>query len=364
MKRIRAGIVGGGFIGKQHIEAIRRIPSADVVAVCEHTKESAKEVADLMGIEFFYATVDEMLAAHPDLDVVHNCAPSHLHYDVSKKVLEAGVNVFCEKPFTLFSHESEELTALAKSKGLVGGVSFNYRHNVMVEEMKQRIANESIGKAFFVSAEYLQDWLLFNTDYNWRVNVAYGGHTRAVSDIGSHCFDTIQYILGEKIVAVIASRRTLHAERITENGTPARVENEDAAIIHARFESGAEALVRVSQITCGRKNDFRVMVEGTKQSLEWHQEKPDRLKIGNRNEGNIEIFADHTYLTGAAKSKIKLPAGHAVGWADAFANSINAFYTALRGRESNYTSFEDAHHIMKITDACVKSDELNAWVEI
>ena len=363
LKCLRAGIVGGGFIGKQHIEAVRRVPYTKVVAICERTKELAQEIANSAGIEFFYDSVEEMISAHPDLDVVHNCAPSNLHYDVSKKVLEAGINVFCEKPFTLFTHESAELVELAKRLNLVGGVSFNYRHNAMVEEMKERVTNGSIGKTWYIAAEYLQDWLLFNTDYNWRVASEYGGNTRAISDIGSHCFDTIQYLMGEKIVSVLARRSTLHPERIN-NGKPAVVENEDAAIIQARFQSGVEALIRVSQVTSGRKNDFRILVEGTKQSLEWHQEKPDRLKIGNRDEGNIEIFADAKYLTGNAKSKIALPNGHAVGWADAFANSISAFYAALRHETSSYTTFEDARHIMKITDACVKSDQQNAWVDI
>jgi predicted dehydrogenase len=319
-----------------------------------------------MGVDFFYDTVEEMLKAHPDLDVVHNCTPSHLHYDVNKRVIEAGINVFCEKPFTLHSHESEELVSLAKSRNLLGGVSFNYRHNAMVEEMKERVVNGSIGKPWFITAEYLQDWLLFNTDYNWRVDSTYGGNTRAISDIGSHCFDTIQYLLGEKIVSVLARRLTLHPERLVSGKTLAKVENEDAAIIQVKFESGLDALVRVSQVTSGRKNDFRILVEGTKQSLEWHQEQPDRLKIGNRDEGNIEVYADSKYLTGNAKNKIGLPNGHAVGWADAFANSIACFYAALRENHEHlsYTTFETAHHISKITDACVKSDELNTWVDV
>ena len=366
MKCIRAGIVGGGFIGKQHIEAIRRVPRTLVVAVCEQTMEQASDTACLLGIDFFYDTVEAMLRAHPDLDVVHNCTPSHLHYDVSKKVLEAGVNVFCEKPFTLHAHESDELTLLAQRLNLLGGVSFNYRHNAMVEEMKERVANGSIGKPWFVAAEYLQDWLLFDTDFNWRVDSTYGGNTRAISDIGSHCFDTIQYLMGEKIVAVLAKRYILHPERMVNSTDSVRVENEDAAVIHARFESGLEALVRVSQVTSGKKNDFKILLEGTKQSLEWHQEQPDRLRIGRRDEGNVEIYADQKYLTGNAKAKVGLPNGHAVGWADAFTNSIACFYSALiaPGENLGYTSFEAAHHITKITDACVRSDELGVWVNV
>ncbi|MCL1862789.1 MAG: Gfo/Idh/MocA family oxidoreductase [Defluviitaleaceae bacterium] len=360
---IKAAIVGGGFIGKQHIESIRRIPYARPIAVCESNIKAAQEIANIFGIEFYYDSVEKMLKQHPDLDVVHNCSPSHLHYPINKQILQANINVFSEKPFTLHSYESEELAELAKKSGLIGGVSFNYRHNAMVAEMRERVKNKSIGNVWFVATEYLQDWLLFNTDYNWRVEETYGGNTRAISDIGSHCFDTIQYIIGRKIVSVLARRSKLHTERLC-NGKAIAVDNEDAAIIHARFECGTESIIRVSQLVSGRKNDFRILIEGTEQSLEWYQEKPDRLKIGNRDKGNIEIFADAKYLTGKAKEKIALPNGHAVGWADAFTNSVRSFYDAIRGKESDYSTFEDAHHIMKITDACVESDKLNAWVDI
>jgi len=365
MKYLQAAIVGGGFIGKHHVEAIRRIPCTKVVAVCDRTTEMAKEIAEQMGIAFFYDSVDDMLKAHPDLDVMHNCSPSNLHYEVNKKAFEAGINVLCEKPFTLHSHESEALIPLAKKMKLLGGVQYNYRHNVIVEEMKERIHRGDIGKPWFVSAEYLQDWLLFETDYNWRCDSTYGGNTRALPDIGSHCFDTMQYMLGEKIVSVLCKRYIMHPERMV-NGKAVKVENEDAAIIHAKFESGLEALVRVSQVSSGTKNDFRILVEGTKQSLSWSQEQPDRLKMGNRNRANEELHADARYLTGRAKDKIKLPHGHVPGWADAFTNSIHAFYKAIRneGDTFDYTTFEEAHHIMKITDACVKSDEMNAWVTV
>jgi predicted dehydrogenase len=365
VKYLQVAVVGGGFIGKHHIESIRRVPGTKVVAICERSMDVAKETAAQTGIEFFYDSVDEMLKAHPDLDVMHNCSPSNLHYEKNKKALEAGINVLCEKPFTLHSHESEELISLAKEKKLLGAVQFNYRHNAIVEEMKQRIKSGDIGKLWFVSAEYLQDWLMFETDYNWRCDATYGGNTRALSDIGSHCFDTMQYMLGEKIVSVLCKRFILHPERISD-GKPVKVENEDAAIIRAKFESGLEALVRVTQVSCGTKNDFRILVEGTKQSLSWHQEQPDRLKIGNRDRANEELHADAKFFTGRAKEKINLPHGHVPGWSDAFTNSIHAFYDALRNdnKTFDYTTFEEAHHIMKITDACVKSDETDEWVAV
>ena len=365
MKKLQVGIIGAGFIGRQHIEAIRRIPNTEVVAISEYNKEVARKIADEFGIEHAYGNVDEMIA-DVSLDVIHNCTPSNMHYELNKTVLNAGIHLYCEKPLTLTSGESEELVELVEEKGLKAAVNFNYRHNAMVEEMKERINDKAIGAVWYLSAEYLQDWLLKQTDFDWRVETEYGGNTRAIADIGSHCFDTIQYLLNEKIVAVRAKRYMLHPTRKNHAGVDVTVENEDAALVQIKLASGIEGVVRVSQVSAGKKNDFNLIIEGTKQALEWYQEKPDRLWVGNQDIGNTEIFADAKYLTGRAKEKINLPNGHAVGWADAFTNGINSFYQSILNVDTHvdYTDFKQAHHIMKVIDACVESDQTGNWVEV
>ena len=365
MSKLQVGIIGAGFIGRQHIEAVRRIPNTEVVAICEQDADIARMIADEFGVSHSFSNVDDMITK-VKLDVVHNCTPSNMHYELNTKILNAGIHLFCEKPLTLTSDESEELVTLVHEKGLKAAVNFNYRHNAMVEEIKERITRKTIGDVWYLSAEYLQDWLLYVSDFDWRVETEYGGNTRAIADIGSHCFDTLQYILGEKITAVRAKRYILHPTRKRRNGAFATVENEDAALIQIKFHSGIEGVIRVSQVSAGKKNDFNFIVEGRDQALEWHQEKPDRLWTGNRDEGNVEIFADAKYLTHRAKEKINLPNGHAVGWADAFTNGINSFYKAIVNPDAHidYTDFDQAHYIMKIIDACVKSDQTGDWVEV
>jgi len=365
VSKLQIGIIGAGFIGRQHIEAIRRIPNTEVVAICEYDAKIARKIADAFGIEHSFGNVDDMIFKL-QLDVVHNCTPSDMHYELNKKILNANIHLYCEKPLTLTSAESEELVALVKAKGLVAAVNFNYRHNVIVEEIKERVTNKIIGDVWYVASEYLQDWLLKETDFDWRIETAHGGASRAIADIGSHCFDILQYILGEKIVAVKAKRYILHPTRKNKNDLDVTVENEDAALIQIKFQSGINGVIRVSQVSAGKKNDLNLIIEGTKQALEWHQEKPDRLWTGNQATGNTEIFADAKYLTGRAKTKINLPNGHAVGWTDAFMNGINSFYQSIinPNTKPDYTDFQQAHHIMKIVDACIKSDELGDWVEI
>ena len=362
MNKLKIGIVGVGFIGKQHIESIGRIHSAEVIAVCETDAKLARSIADELGIPLSFGSVDDMINS-VNLDVIHNCTPSNMHHSINKKILSAGINVYCEKPLTLNSQDSEALIQLVAEKNVKAAVNFNYRHNAMVEEMKERIKNKAIGDVWYIATDYLQDWLLKQSDFDWRIETKYSGFTRAISDIGSHCFDTLQYILGEKITAVRAKRYILHPERQNKQGKTVVVENEDAALIQVRFESGIEAVVRVSQVTAGKKNHFTMLVEGTQAALAWDQEIPDRLWIGHRDSGNEELFADAKYLTGRAKDRVKLPNGHAAGWTDAFTNGIRYFYDSIidPGADVNYTDFTQAHHIMKVIDACIESDNAQEW---
>lgn len=364
MNEIRVGIIGVGFIGIQHIEAVRRVPNTKIIALCEVDIEQAKKVANTWGIEKYYNDIDLFINENKDLDVIHNCTPSAFHFDINKKVIEAGINIFCEKPLTNTLDESQRLVELIDKYNVKGGVNFNYRHNLMVQEMRERLVNNNVGNAWFVYAEYLQDWLLYQDDFDWRVDTKIGGKSRAIADIGSHCFDTLQFIVDDKIKSVEVKRFNKFSTRINNN-QEVKVENEDAAIILIEFKSGLQGLIRVSQVSAGKKNAFKILLEASEQSLEWNQEKPDKLWVGNRNRANEDVYADTKYLSNETKKLAILPNGHAVGWADAFKNSIECFYKSLNDNSvTNYVSFKDADYIMKLVDACLLSDEIKEKIVI
>lgn len=203
MAGYRVGVVGCGMMGRQHVEALRRIPNVQVVAVADEIfAQDIPPSEFFQGIECFdnYRTMLE----HAQLDVLHNCTPNQYHYEVNRYAFEQGVHVYCEKPFTITIEQAEELLALAHEKGLANGVNYNYRHNAMVQEMRQRISSGDAGGIFFVHGCYLQDWLMYDTDYSWRLDSEIGGETRALADIGSHWFDLAQFATGSKIQAVYA----------------------------------------------------------------------------------------------------------------------------------------------------------------
>ena len=380
MKKIRVGVIGLGFIGKQHVEALRRLPYIEIVAGAD-SNLGMREWCEKNGIQKYYSDYKEMLT-NEKMDVVHNCTPNNFHYEVSCEILKTGCHVYSEKPLTIKSVEGESLIELADKKGLKTAVNFNYRNNLMVQEIQQRIQNGRMGMISHIQVEYLQDWLLYDTDFDWRVQKDKGGESRAVADIGSHCFDTIQFITGEKIVSVYAMFHKQYQKRYMtkqadtfslrpmdsdSKGEPVSVENEDAAIILFRLEGGMVGNINVTQVCAGKKNNLKILISGTKEAYEWQQETPANLWIGHKDSGNEIIYAGKNNLSEKIRCFADLPDGHSVGWKDAFEKGFEIFYgSILNETEAVYESpdFAEGWYVTKIVEACLKSNQTGQWQNV
>lgn len=377
-KNLKVAIVGPGFIGKQHYEAIRRLPNTEVVAVVGSDIESIKQFAEEYGIENYFSNYDDLFTLS-NLDVIHICTPNYLHHPMAKKALENNIHVFCEKPLALSSKETKDLMETAEERQALHAVNLNYRSNAMVREMKYRVQNE-IGDLLLINGQYIQDWLMFINDYDWHFDPKKVGESRTVADIGTHIFDLIQFVTNQNIVKVFADLITVYPIRHKQEKTgdtfnqvysgdieEVEVVNEDAAMIICQLEDGTKASINLSQVTGGHKNDLRLTVSGTKKSLTWNQETSDKLFIGNRTEGNQVIYADAKYIDNSLNDFIALPNGHAVGWADAMKNSVQEFYKHIRKEvtsSDSYVDFNKGHQLMKIVEACILSNDEQRWVDV
>ncbi|WP_047152258.1 Gfo/Idh/MocA family protein [Aneurinibacillus tyrosinisolvens] len=384
MEKIKVGIIGTGFIGPTHIEAIRRLGFVEVVGVAGSSKEAAEKKATELGIAKAYSDYREMLR-DSEIQVVHNCAPNHLHFTMNKEIILSGKHVLSEKPLAMNSKESAELLALAKKHKAVHGVNFNYRQFPIVQQLATMIKNEELGKVNAVHGSYLQDWLLFDTDFNWRLDPELGGKTRAVADIGSHWCDTVQYVTGKRIVEVFADMATVIPVRkkpkynASTFGTEKAqeeiyedvpIKTEDYASVLLRFNDGTRGVFTVSQVSAGRKNRLSFEIDGSKNSAYWNQEEPEKLWIGHRDKPNEILLADPSLFTPEAQSSIHHPGGHNEGWPDALKNMMLHFYTFIReGKDpqsdkTNFATFEDGHVSMCITDAILESHQQQKWVKV
>ena len=385
------GLVGPGFVGAHHIDAVRRLGFVDVVAVAGSSEASARTKADALGVPKAYGRFED-LVADPDVHVVHNTTPNHLHVPVVSAALRAGKHVVSDKPLATTAADAHALLKLASDAGVVHAVTFNYRGNPMVQQARDMIAGGKLGAVHFVHGSYLQDWLLEPTDFSWRLEPEKGGASSAVGDIGSHWCDLVQHVTGQRIAEVLADLTTVVATRFrSARSTEAfanqktvgtreafKVESEDLATILVRFEGGAKGVVNVGQVCAGHKNDLVFEVNGARASVRWRQEQQNELWIGSRVGANAVLPKDPSLLTPLASAYAHLPGGHQEAWADAFCNVMRDVYSAVQAARSSgarfdaraprppaFATFEDGYHSACIVDAVLESHRRGAvWTKV
>jgi predicted dehydrogenase len=375
---IGAAVVGTGFIGAVHVDALRRL-GIQVHGVVGSSSERGKERARAADLPPAYESMEAMLA-DKRVDVVHITSPNHLHHAHAKAALGAGKHVVCEKPLAMTSAESRELLRLAESSGLVHAVNFNIRFYPLCQHLRHLVREGGLGEVRLVTGHYLQDWLLLDTDWNWRLDPALGGTLRAVSDIGSHWLDLTSFLTGSRVASVTADLATFIKVRHQPKGpvetfatekakdTLAReIKTEDCATILVRYENGALGSFAVSQISAGRRNSLRVEIDGARDAAAWCSEQPDELWLGHRGRPNEVLYRDPGLMNAAGAAASFLPGGHIEGFADTFRALYGAVYKAvLEGgpAEDSYPTFADGHDEMVVCEAVGRSARDGRRVEI
>ncbi len=334
-----------------------------------------------MGDLIAYPEFDDVLA-DPQVDVVHIATPNRLHFSQASAALLAGKHVLCEKPLAMKSDESAQLVALAQQSGLAAGVAYNIRFYPLCHQAATQVAKESFGRVLHATGSYVQDWLLKETDYNWRVLAEEGGKLRAVADIGTHWLDLVQFVTGQNVTSVCADLQTVHAERkrplggaLTFSGEAASeacenvaIDTEDAGTILLKFEGGARGAVHVSQTTAGRKNCLRFEIAGSQQSMAWNSESPNAMMIGHRDRPNETLLRDPSLLCPGASQISQYPGGHNEGFPDTFKQLFRTFYHYIgRGdfaAKCPFPTFADGHREVLLCEAVLQSHQSQSWVDV
>ena len=384
MKRIGMGLVGPGFVGVHHIDAVRRLGFVDVVAIAASTEKSARAKADALGVPKAYGSYEQLIA-DPDVHVVHNTTPNFLHVPVIEAALARRKHVISDKPLAMTANDARELWRAAEQAGVVHAVTFNYRGNPLVQQAREMIAAGEIGDVHFVHGAYLQDWLLQPTDFSWRLEREKGGPSSAMGDIGSHWCDLVQHVTGQRIVEVLADLTTVIGTRLKPSSSteafarsgdaarqPIAIESEDLATILLRFDRGAKGSLSVGQVCAGHKNGLWFEANGRHGSLRWLQERQNELWIGRRDGPNATLLKDPSLLAPAAQRYAHLPGGHQEAWADAFCNVMRDVYGFIaEGRQMSdqrppaFASFEDGYHSACVVDAVLESHRRGAaWTRV
>jgi predicted dehydrogenase len=385
VKRIGMGIVGAGFVGPHHIDAVRRLGYVDVVAVAGSTQASADKKAEALGARKAYGSYEALLN-DPEIQVVHNATPNYLHYPVNAAAIAKGKHVVSDKPLAMTAAEAKKLLEQATKAGIVHAVTFNYRGNPLVQQARHAIARGDIGKPNFLVGQYLQDWLLKDTDYSWRLEPDKGGASSALGDIGSHWCDLAQHLSGLRITHVLGDITTVVPKRKKPLGSreafaavdanqkleDVDIKVEDLASVLLTFDNGAKGSFSVGQVCAGHKNDLEIEICGSKASLKWRQEHQNELLIGHRDKPNEILQKDPALLDSEAGRYAHLPGGHQESWADAFANVMRDIYGFIaEGRKPTdkhppaFATFEDGYRANCIVEAILQSAAKgSAWTKV
>jgi predicted dehydrogenase len=379
MTRIRTAVIGTGFMGRVHLEALRRVEGVDVVEVA--ATSTAKAQAAAQGYNVLNATGDwHDVIADPSIDAVHITTPNAEHFPMAKAAFEAGKHVLCEKPLAMSTAEAEELVALQAAKGLRGAVNHNLRYYPMVQQMRAMREAGDFGDILVVQGTYSQDWMLYQSDWNWRVDPAVGGPSRVMADIGSHFFDMAEHVTGLKVsdvcsdLAIFWPTRTQPAgggESFSgklegaKAGIETKIVTEDFGATLFRMGKARGAMT-ASQVSAGRKNGLVLEIYGTKGGASWAQERPEELWLGHRDAPNQLLLKDPSLLAEKARGFADFPGGHAEGYPDTHKQLYRRFYASIADASitPDYPQLADGLRQMRILDAELQSAKSRAWVSV
>jgi predicted dehydrogenase len=377
LEKPKVAIFGIGFMGRVHTEALRRLGNVEVIGVAGRTAEAARKFADNLGIE--RATGDyEDLLADADVTAVHICAPNALHFEMANAAMQAGKHVLCEKPLASTVAEASTMIALAKQKGLANCTLYNVRAYPQVQNMRRMCEAGEFGDIYVVQGTYSQDWLLYDTDWNWRIE---SGPSRTFADIGTHWCDLAEHITGQRITSVCADLQTFHKTRKKPKHSvetfagktlqpseydEVSIKTEDFAAMMFAMGDATRGSLTVSQVSGGRKNRLFIEIFGSRASAAWNGENPEELWIGHRNAPNEILIKDPVLLRDGAQSFTDLPGGHSEGYPDTFKQVFRRFYRRVVDGNApvEYPTFEDGIRQLRVLDAVLESSQKRAWVPV
>ena len=377
VQEIGVALIGTGFMGAVHTEALKRV-GVRLVGILGSTPEKSQRAATHLGYEKHYATLEELLA-DPEVHAVHVNTPNRLHLSQTLACLAAGKHVLCEKPLGMDSTESAALLAAAQSHpSLATGVNYNNRFYALCQEARGKVATGEVGRLFHVTGSVTQDWLLYDTDYNWRVLTEEQGQLRALADIGSHWLDLIHFVTGLEIEAVCADFTTVHPIRRRPLGEvetfstasvaatePIAITTDDYGAVLLRFVGGTRGCFFVSQVSAGRKYRVAFELAGQNATLAWNSEDCESLWTGRREGASTLERRDPARVFSGASD---YPAGHAEGYPDSFKLCFRSFYHYIAAGDFStpkpYPTFTDGHRDNLLCDALIQSQQTKGWITL
>ncbi|MFJ7792365.1 Gfo/Idh/MocA family protein [Pseudomonas sp. NPDC096950] len=373
-RRFKVGMVGGGqgaYFASYHRAAMRLCNRFEMVAgAFSSDADKCREAGAAFNLEDdrIYLSFADMAAAEsrrPDpIDAVVIVTPNHLHFEPCRLFLEAGIPVICDKPLVNDPQEAFELARIAELHNTFFAVTYTYQGYPMVRDARSRIQAGELGEIRFMYVEYLLEWLApgvegLSKSLAWRGDPEKAGPTGALGDVGTHAFNMLEFLSGQRCTNLNAKLTTV----VPGWGL------DDTCVVQLEFAGGADGLLWASFAAPGHRNGLRFKIIGSKASLEWCQESPETL-LFTPIDG-----ADRIYRRGQSDNSVQtltftsLPAGNTEGYLEALAVLYADFADALDAgagwRTATTVPLPDIHEGVRgvlLSQACVESSQRRAWV--
>jgi len=384
---LNVGLIGGGagaFIVNPHQRAIHSDGTRHVTCGALHYDPAiAMKCAEEWPYPIHgYKTYDEMIREESRrpigerIDYALIVTPNHVHFDPAIKCIQAGIPVFCEKPMTLNLEEADKLVAAVEQKKIPFGVAHTYLGHWTSLFSRHVVRSGLLGEIRWAEAFYLQGWLAGRPELQgsqqavWRVDPKQSGLSCCGGDIGTHALMQLRFVTGLEITELRAHMETFVAGR----------QLDDHFTAYLKLTKGAKGLVRASQIAIGHKNDLGIEVNGTRGTLTWRAEDPEKVTI------HLPDQPDRVYWRGVVQpndgflgeipdwilKEPTIPSGHPEAFHDAYARLHRFFEADVRayneGRPfacdgSRYANVVDGRTgIAFVTTAYESNQNGNAWV--
>ena len=368
MRKWNVAVIGLGWVGKLHYDALRRLPNVHIRTIVVHKEADIPMVRQCYDADVVTACWQDAVA-DPLIQVIHNCTPNALHDEINLAAIAAGKHVYAEKPMSLTTAGAIQVLEAAKAAGIAHGINYQYRMHAAVLEMRGRIRKGDAGRPLFVSGRYLQESVARKTDYTPR-RIPETSPARAVLDIGVHWADTASFVMSCPIKKVYAKMYIHHPVRMDPaTGKEIHVKSDDTTSVMVEFADGTPGMALFSKCMLGHKNDFQVIVSGEQKEYAWFQERCDWLQVGNREIGNETVYVDKSSALNEVHPYLFVPAGHAPGWMDALKNALISYFGSIENEsylkgQVPYATFADGVMGNKFVDACLKSAQEGKWIEL
>ena len=365
-KRLKYAMVGGAegsFIGPIHRMALRMDDLADLVAGCfsrDAKKNAASAKAFGIAADRTYADGKALIAAEKGrIDFLVICTTNETHYAIAKAALEAGMDVFCEKPLSLTAKESATLVKLARRHRCILGVPFTYTGYPMVKLARDLVRRGELGTIDKVVLEYVQgSFRKPDRRTGWKTDPKIAGPSCVVADIGVHGFTMIEYVTGLEVKSVLADLSSFASGGL----------DDDASIL-MRLSGRAKAAFVTSKVATGEENGVRLRVYGAKASLVWDQEAPNYLTVRYPMKPDATYRRKAPYVAAASAASVRasrFPAGHHEGFVEALGNIYDEFTAAVRARkERDFPGAREGLRAARFVDAALASNRAgNRWIRL